>query len=52
MSPDPMKLLEDCEQFIELMSGVKAKWIAAGWTARGAEEMTVEIMRSSQGNKS
>ena len=51
MSADPLQLLDDCEKFIELMTGVKAKWLAAGWTARGAEEMTLEMMRSSQGNK-
>jgi hypothetical protein len=49
MSQDPMKLLEDTETFIELMSGIKAKWIAAGWSSRGAEEMTAEMLRASQG---
>lgn len=40
-----LKLQEDAATFIASMTGIKAQFVASGWTADAAEQMTVELFR-------
>ena len=43
-----LALVEQTADVVAAMSGVKAQYVEAGWSNRGAEEMVLEMLRFSQ----
>jgi hypothetical protein len=41
-----MKILDEAGAAVAALSGVKAQFIAAGWSEQGAEQMTIEMLRA------
>lgn len=46
-----MQMLEGAQTAVAAITGIKAQFIAAGWTGPGAEQATVELMRSATANR-
>lgn len=44
--PDHMRIMDDAATAVAAMSGIKAQFVAAGWSEQGAEQMTIEMMRN------
>lgn len=44
--PDHLKIMDDVAAAVATMSGVKAQFVAAGWSVGGAEQMTIELLRN------
>ena len=38
-----LKVMEDVGQFVALMTGIKAQFVAAGWHEHTAERATIEM---------
>lgn len=40
-----MNVFNDTETFVAMWTGVKAQFVAAGWSAQNAELMVIELFR-------
>lgn len=47
MDFDPMEMADQMKKLVEVWTGLKAQFVEAGWEAVNAEQMCLEIIRSS-----
>lgn len=43
--------LDDSAQLVEFLTGVKAQYVAAGWTGAAAEQITIEVFKAGQARR-
>lgn len=49
--PDPLQMLDEAQMFVETFTGIKSRFVAAGWREYTAELMVVEMFKGINGTR-